>query len=250
MCLIVLAHRAHRSHALIVAANRDERGDRPTESMQILTAEPPRIVGGRDLLAGGTWMAINENGVIAGVTNQRSPRGRDGSKRSRGEIPLDLARCLSASEAAVRAADLVPGAYNPCTLLVADEKDAFYVELITGEQARVVELEPGVHVLENRALTAPSPKADRVRSTMEGYRSHTGDALLDHLERVLADQTIPEGGGHDRPPQLEAARVSLDGYGTRSSTLVLSQTASPPTIWYIDGPPGETARRRFSGLVT
>ena len=30
----------------------------------------PRILGGRDEVAGGTWLAVNEHGVVAGLTNQ------------------------------------------------------------------------------------------------------------------------------------------------------------------------------------
>ncbi|MEO1171503.1 MAG: NRDE family protein, partial [Myxococcota bacterium] len=149
MCLIVLAHRAHPSHPLLIAANRDERSDRPTEPMQLLSEGPPRVAGGRDLLAGGTWMAINEHGLVAGITNQRGALGRDGRKRSRGEIPLRLAGLRSAPEAAEHARTLVPADYNPCTLLLADGRDAFYLELIEGD-AIVRPLPPGLHILENR----------------------------------------------------------------------------------------------------
>ena len=46
--------------------------------------------GGRDLMAGGTWLAVNDHGVVAGLTNKPAEEGRDPSKRSRGEIPLAL----------------------------------------------------------------------------------------------------------------------------------------------------------------
>ena len=72
---------------LVVAANRDERLDRPAHSLCVLREHAPRILGGRDDLAGGTWLAVNEHGVVAGLTNRPSPGGRDPTKRSRGELP-------------------------------------------------------------------------------------------------------------------------------------------------------------------
>src|ERR1700752_3288225 len=100
---------------LIVAANRDERLDRPAVPMTVLRERQPRILGGRDELAGGTWLAGHEHGVVAGLTNQPSLGGRDPSKRSRGELPLAFASYASAAEA-VRAvpAGLDPARYNPC----------------------------------------------------------------------------------------------------------------------------------------
>ena len=64
------------------------------------------MLGGRDELAGGTWLAVNEHGVVAGITNRPSPGGRDPTKRSRGELPLLLAKHRSAT---ATVADLMEG---------------------------------------------------------------------------------------------------------------------------------------------
>ena len=82
----------HDEFALTIAANRDERYDRPAQSFTVLRERDPRVVGGRDSYAGGTWLAVNEYGVIAGLTNTPAANGRDASKRSRGEwvVPTPL----------------------------------------------------------------------------------------------------------------------------------------------------------------
>src|SRR5258708_16723487 len=106
---------------LIVAANRDERLDRPAVPMTVLREHGPRIVGGRDELAGGTWLAVNEHGVVAGLTNQPSADGRDPGKRTRGELPLAFTQHASAADAVdAVCATLDPAAYNPCSMLVPD----------------------------------------------------------------------------------------------------------------------------------
>ena len=130
MCLLLVAHRVVPGSPVVVAANRDERVDRPATALTVLQRSPPAILGGRDLQAGGTWLAVNERGVVAGLTNRPSPAGPVPGRRSRGELPLLLADELSA-EAAVEAfsARVEPSSYNPAWLLVGDRRSLFYLEL-------------------------------------------------------------------------------------------------------------------------
>src|SRR5438874_459865 len=117
MCLLIVLSRAHPDGPLVVAANRDELYARPARPMTVL-AEAPRVVGGRDLAAGGTWLAVNAHGLVAGLTNLPSPAGRDPARRSRGELPLALARhpdAAAAVDALVR--DFRPADYNPAWIL-------------------------------------------------------------------------------------------------------------------------------------
>ncbi|TML39468.1 MAG: NRDE family protein [Actinobacteria bacterium] len=80
MCLLVAISRDRDESPLIVAANRDELLDRPAVAMTVLQAHGPRILGGRDELAGGTWLAVNEAGVVAGLpTAATPPSGPGGS---------------------------------------------------------------------------------------------------------------------------------------------------------------------------
>src|SRR5665213_123466 len=98
MCLLVAVFQVVEDAPLIIAANRDERYDRPATPLTALSPARPRILGGRDELAGGTWLAVNEHGVVAGLTNRPSPGGRDPTKRSRGELPLIIAGQPTAEE--------------------------------------------------------------------------------------------------------------------------------------------------------
>src|SRR5580698_5185507 len=119
MCLLIALFGVTDGAPLIVAANRDERYARPAVSMTVLQESDPAILGGRDELAGGTWLAVNEHGVVAGLTNRPSPAGRDPNRRSRGELPLLLAARPSAdSAAATFVANVQPSLYNPAWLLV------------------------------------------------------------------------------------------------------------------------------------
>lgn len=248
MCLVILAWHLHPEVPLIVAANRDELFARPAEPVHELE---PHIVGGRDVLAGGTWLATNASGVVAAITNQplatrdkTKPQGsRDPSKHSRGELPLALARYSTAADA-VRAfaRERSPRDYNPCALLVADRDSAFYIGMQEGDVPFVRELAAGLHILENRPLDAPSPKADHARAAVQKLTSWPTHMLVEHLGAVLANAEIPASAvaqhaatADPRPIEVEAACVSLGAYGTRSSTVVLVDTSI--TVYSTNAPP-------------
>lgn len=245
VCLLVVRSRIDPGRPLVVAANRDERYERPAVALAVLRQAGPRVLGGRDLLAGGTWLAVNEHGVVAGLTNRPSPSGRNPAKRSRGELPLALALHPSAAEAVAHLAERYsPEEFNPCWLLVGDRRSLYSVDMTAGKRAAVAELPPGLFVLENRPLTEPSAKVDHVRRRLA--RAEAGD-LWALLSSLLADHTVPpeaagEPGGTNpgaRPAALSACCVHTDGYGTRSSAIIVvpEDETALPALWVADGPP-------------
>jgi hypothetical protein len=82
MCLLIVIHGVVPGMPLIVAANRDERRalDDPDDPPRGAAAELA-ILGG-DEVGGGTWLATNEAGVVAGLTNRPLRDGPDTAKRS------------------------------------------------------------------------------------------------------------------------------------------------------------------------
>ena len=88
MCLIALACHAVPGFPLVLLANRDEQYARPSAPVDWWD-DQPGILGGRDLQAGGGWLAIHRDGRLAAVTNVRDGR-RYAGRRSRGElVPQD-----------------------------------------------------------------------------------------------------------------------------------------------------------------
>jgi len=249
MCLLIVISGVVPGMPLIVAANRDERRDRPTIPMTRLDGEGGRlaILGGRDEVGGGTWLATNEAGVVAGLTNRPLRDGPDAAKRSRGELPLALAAHPTAS-AAVKAfgTAIDPSEYNPSWLLVADRDDTYFVDVTATDEVIVQHLAPGVHVLENRDLHEPSPKAERVRELLGPALAGRTSALLERLPTLLADHHLPGG---EPPTETNNPRLALaaraicvhadeDDYGTRSSAIItVDDRATPPIIrWTGEAP--------------
>ena len=251
VCLLIVLSRANAESPLIVAANRDELFERPATPMAVLEPSGPRILGGRDELAGGTWLAVNEHGLFAGLTNRPTTEGRDATKRSRGELPLSLARHATARDAVAWCVAAVrPSDYNPAWLFVGDRRSLFAVEIADGAAPAFEELPAGVHILENRPLGAPSPKVDKVRELLGDVEGLPLRLLERRLQVVLGDHELsssatPEQGvaGETfvRPRETEAACVHTDRYGTRWSGIVaVPVEPGLPRFCYTPGPPCTT----------
>jgi uncharacterized protein with NRDE domain len=246
---------------LIVAANRDERLDRPAVAITVLRPDGPRILGGRDELAGGTWLAVNEHGLVAGLTNQPSADGRDPTKRSRGELPLAFAGYPTAAEAVPKVcAELEPARYNPCWMLVGDRHSLFFIAIGGGSEPEVEQLGPGLHILENAPLRAESAKAAFVRRLVSDERAAQPDpgpaGTIAALEVVLRNNqpAVPEPRvddmGRTWPPEVSAPCVHTPAYGTRSAMTVAVPAAARPVVRVADGPPCETPFLDVTGLWT
>ena len=262
MCLLIVLSRVFPESPLVVAANRDEWLARPADPITVLAAESPRILGGRDEVAGGTWMATSDRGVIAALTNR--PPGPAGRlvRRSRGELPLFLATHPSASIAADAFAPAFrPIDYNPCWIMVGDRGALHYIDMSGhdgGDRVVTRALAPGLHVLENRELDADSPKGRHVRRLLSGVEDHHGAALIEFLVNVLRNHDVPEGAenaapredGFLRPVATEAACVHAGPYGTRSASIVLvpSDRNERPLVYVARSRPCEAPFEDVSAL--
>jgi uncharacterized protein with NRDE domain len=259
MCLLIVISGVVPGMPLIVAANRDERRARPAIPMTRLDGVGgPAIRGGRDEVGGGTWLATNEVGVVAGLTNRPPRDGPDAAKRSRGELPLALAAHPTAA-AAVEAfgTAIDPGAYNPSWLLVADPNDTFFLDATATDKVIVEQLPPGVHVLENRNLHEPSPKTERVRELLDPALRGHNTLLLEIMPTLLADHKLPPGEppADATNPRLTAAAQAIcvhadeDDYGTRSSAIItIDHHAGPPNIRWTSAPPCHGQWQRSDSL--
>ncbi len=247
VCLLVVAWQTIGDWPLVVGANRDEWLDRPATSITVLCDVDPRILGGRDERAGGTWLAVSEHGVVCGLTNRPMPDGPDPTKRSRGRLPLVAARCRTAEEAAeTLVAEVGANAYNAAWLLVGDRRSLHYVAVEPDGTADSRRLEPGLHVLENAPLDERSVKVDHVRAMLADAEAH-GTARWDALHSLLRLHTdaIPPGeipmfaDGRERLAATLAPCVHADGYGTRSSSLVRvsANEQALPQLAVAEGPP-------------
>src|SRR5688572_7017762 len=113
MCLVVVSLEASERYSLIFCANRDERHARPSAAAG-WWQDHPRVLGGRDLVAGGSWLALDRAGRLAAVTNFRTVDATV-APRSRGELVAAYVTgelSLDAYSAALRGRSAEYGAFS------------------------------------------------------------------------------------------------------------------------------------------
>lgn len=254
MCTLALAWRALADAPVAVAANRDERLDRPSEGPARRDFGGTRVVAPRDVRVGGTWTGYNEHGLYVGVTN-RWGAGIEG-ERSRGLLVADaLAEpsARAARETVERAVERHD--YAGFELVVADADEAVLFEW-DGE-LRATSLAPGVTVVVNVGAALPdgdtlvpgepsdgrvpaarraaqATAARRLRARLEPHEGERASAWLDRAGVALGD--------HDA-----GVCVHGDGFGTRSSSLIA--LGDVREYRFADGPPCETPYRRVDEQV-
>jgi uncharacterized protein with NRDE domain len=223
VCLIGLALDAHPRFPLVIAANRDEFFDRATAPLDWWRTSPdaPWLLGGRDLSAGGTWMALSEQGRIGMLTNVRDP------SRHRPDAPSRGALVTAWLEG--RDDDAAQG-HNPFNLIAGDLRSGRW--WWRSDRQAAMPLASGVHALSNAALNEPWPKVRRLSSAMQDALRGDDDKIADRLFSLLSDRSVatdadlPDTGiGLERERLLSPIFIATpEGrYGTRCSTVVLGQ---------------------------
>lgn len=219
MCLLVFAWRPDAAERLLFAGNRDEFHDRPAAPADWWENG---LLGGRDLRAGGTWLATHRNGRFAVVTNFREPLEEGRGPRSRGELVTgfldDTATPAAfASDVAARGHE-----YAGFNLLLGDPESLVYLS----NRGRGPErLAAGVYGLSNHLLDTPWPKLERTRARFSALLEQGADtdALLDMLadRTPAADGVLPDTGvGPEFERLLSSPFIQSPRYGTRCSTVM------------------------------
>lgn len=247
MCTVVALHRPEHPWPLVIAANRDEMADRPWRPPSRHWPDRPNVVAGIDDLGGGTWLGINDQGVVAAILNRMGTLGPLAGKRSRGELPLDALDHGDAADAVEAFSDLRPEAYRPFNMIIADNRDAYWLRSLGVGRVEAFALPPGLSMITARdrndladpriraflprfaAAEVPDPDAGRWQAWQELLATPPG-----------ADEKDPEAG---------LCLTLPSGFGTVCSTLIalpsMQRAGVRPVRLFAAGKPGTVAFAPF-----
>ncbi|HMN43574.1 MAG TPA: NRDE family protein [Povalibacter sp.] len=224
MCLLVLAWKSHPRYRLILAGNRDEFHDRAAAPLN-WWQDDPRILGGRDLKASGTWLGVARSGRFGIVTNYRDLQAPVEGAPSRGNL---VPRFLTGATSPKEFLDDLRGAalrYSGFNLLVGGTRALYYFSN-RGAKAPTA-LAPGVYGLSNHLLDTPWPKLARTRSRFAQLLAEpelAADdvfAMLGDREQAPVDNLPSTGLPTDWERVVSAPFIVNERYGTRCSSLLL-----------------------------
>ncbi len=233
MCTVLWASDCHTQYKLVVAANRDEFYKRPT-LQAAFWPDNPKLLAGKDMQHGGTWMGITTTGRFATLTNYRDPSNHNPRALSRGHLVQKyLEGNLEPEDYLDNLIDM-KDEFNGFNLLAGTLDDLYYfsnLEKLVRKVAR------GCHGLSNSLLDVPWPKVSRgIEALSACLQKRTIDP--EDLFELMSDRHQPPD--HELPEtgvSLELERllapvyVEMKDYGTRSTTVILVDRSNYVQFW-------------------
>ncbi len=254
MCTVLWASDVHPEYKLVVAANRDEFFIRPTLPAAFWP-DHPWVLAGQDLKHGGTWMGITTTGRFATLTNYRDPLKHNPQALSRGHL---VQRYLEGSMAPTEYLQSLlekNGNLNDYNLLAGTVEQLFY---FSNRDKVIRQVENGLHGLSNSLLDVPWPKVTRGLSALEAELQHR-DIKVERLFEIMADRhqaddnQLPQTGvSLEMERKLSPAFVEMEGYGTRSTSVILVDRSNSVQFWersFIPLQPSEWSEVHYQFIV-
>lgn len=221
MCSIILLNGVVADAPIVLGANRDERYDRPARPPAIVE-QNPTVVAPLDEQAGGTWIGVNEYGLLVALANR--DRGPEPT-RSRGWLVREALRCETVEDAEIRVKSLLEQEqYYGCYVLLVDPTVARIVAWDGAVTVRT--LNPGTHVVVNEGFE-DVPAAQTVKEAISPPATDTAKEWRSSLQTTLRN--------HDR-----GICVHRERSGTCSSSVITWDNDDMLTYLFADGPPCET----------
>jgi uncharacterized protein with NRDE domain len=155
MCTVLIGRDVTGRGEIVIGANRDENPARPSDPPGVLL-DSPRLVGGRDRVSGGTWLAVRtphsagaEGEVgpssVTLLLNRRPLPGAPVPARSRGLLTIDVARARDPLATAQEEA--ASGRYGPCTLVHVSPAACWWLAIPSASPARAGTIAHGWHAI-------------------------------------------------------------------------------------------------------
>lgn len=229
MCLILFAWNPGAEDQLIVAANRDEFYNRPSQNAHFWESNQ-QVFAGKDLQQQGTWLGVTKTGRFAAVTNYRKP-DKSQYPLSRGALTTNFLNSDSSPEQYLQQVLVEQDQYAGFNLLVGDRSSLYYYSNRSDQQPQ--SLTTGIYGLSNHLLNTPWPKVTTGVTEFSRIVNDKTDTFSDqekHLLNLLqndstADEALlPETGvGIIIEKMLSPLFIKSPSYGTRASTVVRIQ---------------------------
>lgn len=242
MCTVVILRRPGHEWPLLLAGNRDEMAGRPWKPPARHWPDRPEVVAGLDEEAGGSWLGLNDHGMVATVLNREGTLGPQAGKRSRGELVLDALDHADAQSAAEALSHLDGRAYRPFNLVVADNRDAFWLSLpAEGGRVQATPIPAGLSMMAASDLNDPThPRIRFFRPLFQAARPPDPEAADWDAWTELLGCRIWDG---DAGPRGAMCIVTPTGFGTGSSALValpsMQRAGMEPHFLFAPGRPDQ-----------
>lgn len=231
MCLIVFGINVHSDFPFILMGNRDEFYKRPTKNLFFWEQE--NFYAGKDLDAGGTWLAVAESGKFAALTNIRDPKNIKSTAISRGQIITDFMKSELSTDAFLNKLVENKANYNGFNLVCGYFDKPFFFNSLS---EKIMPLQSGIYALSNDTLDSNWPKVITIKADfnklIENNSIQRKDYQLIMCNKNYYDKKLlPNTGvGDEMEKLLSPIFIESPIYGTRSTTAIFLDNKNICTI--------------------
>lgn len=232
MCILFFALNQHLKYPVIICANRDEFHHRPTKAMHFWS--DPKILAGKDLSAGGSWLGLSPQGRFSALTNFRQPKEFDQNKKSRGDLVI---QALNQTDQAMHLKlTKDSNQYNGFNLVYGQLDNLHYFDSVNKKCQKIPS---GVHSLCNGALDDIWPKMalgqqqlsalihQQSKNSHEISNEFNTDKLFDLMRNAQQAKTeyLPKTGiSQEWEIFLSSIFIVSPEYGTRTTSIIMQNT--------------------------
>jgi hypothetical protein len=269
MCTLIAGVEILGPRTLVLGANRDESPERASAPPGVLR-ERPHVVGGRDLVAGGTWLAVRDARSVTALMNRRPTpaaaptQAGSAAARSRGLLCLDAAALGDPDRDRPHRIDPGTGERHParlhaalslferhpyaaCTLIGLDvEEPSWAILAEAGQETGIRLLERGWNVVTHADVNdASEPRTAWILNRLAGFAPRGVDEALKGIARLLSSHEESDRG-------IPGVCLHRDRFPTVSSSLLALGAVGPegaPRYLHASGPPCETPYADCSALL-
>lgn len=238
MCTLILLYGLLSDYPILALHNRYLGKD--------TLEEPPQRFNGNtvaplDVASGGTWIGVNDSGLLLAITNQETETLRSPA-RSRGLLALDLlCACTSAAEARRRLLDADTRApYRTGNFAVLDADEAWQV--VWDRETHVYPIGAGVYPVSTLTVVPGMKWSERARhiwfdaekrrtratELLRGYKPSNVEEAVETLMRVSADH------GYGRS-QASICWHSPEYRQTSSTLIAVGREPAETRVFYCEG---------------
>ncbi len=219
MCTLLILYRPLHKWPLIIAGNRDEMKNRPSLSPGKHWGNDKNIIAGKDLTAGGSWLGINNKGLISTILNRPNSLGPNKEKFSRGDIIINVLKNKNIKTALTYIELLDITNWRPFNLFIANNKNAYWIKSTGKNKITINLISEGRHFLDSHDLN--SKTSDRYNNNINKFNS-LKDPDPDKSEwKEWIDFLACTSHPKNKP--LAAMNISHsynNNYGTLSSSII------------------------------
>ena len=225
MCILFFALKQHPKYPVIICANRDEFHQRPTKAMHFWPT--PKILAGKDLTAGGSWLGLNPQGRFSALTNFRQPDEFDQNKISRGDLVVQA--LVQTDQAMNQLLTQDSDKYNGFNLVYGQLDNLHYFDSVN-KQCR--QIPAGVHSLCNGALDDIWPKMALGQQQLSAFIHQQSKSeqelnteelfgLMKNAQQAKTAQLPNTGLPQEWELFLSSIFIVSPKYGTRTTTIIM-----------------------------